>query len=137
WRSESTLIRLSDEVQGSRWRALHALKNALGLVATATRKDIVILTDVHGLSGNLFCLLRQLGPYRPTIIRADALFTLPQRTVPRTLKRSYIRATMAGADLMIVWSPNTIERYCASLGLPREKFAAVKFHHTLAGFNVA
>jgi glycosyltransferase involved in cell wall biosynthesis len=137
WRSQTTLVALTEEVQGSRWRPLHALKNALRLVATTTSKDIVILTDVHGLSGNLFCLLRQLGPRRPTIIRADALFTLPQRRVVRALKRSYIRATMAGVDLMIAWSPSTIERYCASLGLQHHKFAAVKFHHTLAGFDVA
>jgi glycosyltransferase involved in cell wall biosynthesis len=136
WRAQTTLVALSEEVQGSRWRALRALKNALKLVATATSKDIVILTDVHGLSGNLFCLLRQLGPRRPTIIRADALFTLPQPGLVRTLKRSYIRSTMAGVDLMIVWSPSTIERYCATLGLQRQKFAAVKFHHTLAGFDI-
>lgn len=135
WRSATEVIALSEEVQDDRWRVVRALKNAAALVAAARSEDIVILTDAHGLSGNLFCILRQLGPQRPTIIRADALFALPSTAVLRTLKRTYIRATMAAVDLMIVWTPATIERYCTAFSLRREKFAAVKFHHTLTGFD--
>lgn len=137
WRSATQVVALSEEIQDDRWRVFRALKNATALLTAARSRDIVILTDVHGLAGNLFCILRQLWPRRPTIIRADALFTLPREGVLRMLKRVYIRATMAAVDKMVVWSPDTIERYCATFGLHRDKFAAIKFHHTLAGFDVA
>lgn len=115
---------------------VNALRNAATLLGEVTPRDILILTDVHGLTANFFCMLRQLGPHRPTIVRADALFTLPAGVALRSVKRLYIRAAMAPVDLMIVWSPATIDRYCAAFGLRRERFAAVKFHNTLAGFDL-
>jgi len=136
WSSQTETLTLSDEADSDRWRLPRAVKNAVKVAGKARSGDIVILTDVHGLSSNLFSLLRRLWPGRPTIIRSDALFALPSSGPLRALKRMYIRAAMAGVDLMVVWSPGTVDRYCNTLGLPRRKFASVKFHHTLTGFDV-
>jgi len=136
WRSQTEFLALSAEEDGDRWRLPRAVRNTIALAWAARSSDIVILTDVHGVSGNLFSMLLRLWPGRPTIIRADALFALPSRGPLRALKRMYIRAAMAGVDLMVVWSPAVVDRYCTILGLPRRKFASVRFHHTLTGFDV-
>ncbi len=133
WAGRTTLLPLASEGSGIR-RLLRAHANAHLTWREAKRDDVLVLTDVHALTGSLYGLMPH-GENRPTYVRADPLLTIP-RTWPFTwLKGAYLRAALRAVDLLIVWAPAVIDRYAGSLGIPREKMAALKFHHTLGGFD--
>ena len=128
---------MSEAEGGPAHRVSRALHNARLTLAAASADDIVILTDKHGLSGSFVGMMAGRNQHRPTVVRTDALFAWPDGVVRRTLKRTYIRAAMAAVDAMVVWAPDTIDRYHAAFGLPREQFVVVPFHHTLTGFEAS
>lgn len=43
---------------------------------------------------------------------------------------------MRGVDKLLTWSPATVDRYHTVYGFPKEKMQPLRFHHTLAGYQV-
>jgi glycosyltransferase involved in cell wall biosynthesis len=113
-------------------RLLRAGRNALRLLREATADDVVVFTDEHPVSGNLFGLLQRLRRSRPTLVRTDPLLHLPRTA----LRKNYLQAALAAVDRLIVWAPAVAERYHRCFGVPREKMVPLRFHHTLTGFEV-
>jgi glycosyltransferase involved in cell wall biosynthesis len=131
WSASTTPLPMLAEGSGP-GRVLPALRNARRALRAATRDDVVVFTDEHSLSGGLFGLFQRCRRSWPTLVRTDPIITMPRGA----LRKTYLQASLAGADCIIVWAPAVIDRYHQCLGVPLDKMTAVPFHHTLAGFRV-
>jgi hypothetical protein len=128
WTESTAPLPLRPEGTGPR-RLLRAFANAVTTTRQVSAQDVVIFTDEHPVSANLYALRPRLGRRRPTLIRTDPLFQTPGRA----WRRRYLQAIAARVDGFVVWAEATAERYHRVLGIPRAKMTAVPFHHTLHG----
>jgi glycosyltransferase involved in cell wall biosynthesis len=132
WSAGTTLLPVG--IEGDRLRRFWTTwRNLLSLGRLVSADDAVILTDDVPLTANLYGLWQRGRARRPTIVRTDPLFVQPRSA----LKRTYLAACLRPVDRVVVWAPAVIDRYHHVLDIPREKMVAVRFHHTLQGYQVA
>lgn len=128
WTSQTTPMPVIHDGGGYR-RAWRVCRNLFNVRRLASPDDVVIFTDDSTLTASLYGLLHRRGP-RPTIVLTDPLIMHPRSA----WKKSFLRASLAAVDRLIVWAPGVVERYHRCLGIPRERMVPVRFHHTIQGY---
>ncbi len=135
WQHHTTRLQFIPE-HAPGGRLVQAVRNTWMAARHTCANDILILTDMHGLSGGLYGVVHGLRENRPTLVRTDPLLTLPRHDWLVPAKIKYVRAALDTVDRIIVWAPAVIDRYAQHFGIPREKMVAQRFHHTLTGYDI-
>jgi glycosyltransferase involved in cell wall biosynthesis len=126
WNQSTIPLRLLHEGDGP-LRLLRAPYNTFITARSVSSDDVVIFTDEHPVSANLYSVRPYFGRARPTLIRTDPYFQMPQHS----WRRRYLQLVEQRVDAFVVWAEATAERYHRFLGIPRAKMTAVRYHHTL------
>ncbi len=120
WERVFAALRLSGLVQRSR-----QCRRAWAMFRKSRDFDAVV-TD-GALLGLTFAVLQRLrGPRRPIHVMYDCYWY-----GGNWLRRAFMRFCLRRVDLCVVWTRVECVRYAKTYGLPADKFAFVKHHHTL------
>jgi glycosyltransferase involved in cell wall biosynthesis len=120
WERVFATVRLSGLAQRSR-----QCRHAWAMFRKSRSFDAVV-TD-GALLGLTFAVLQRLrGPRRPVHVMYDCYWYGGNR-----LRRVFMRFCLRRVDLCVVWTRVECVRHAKTYGLPADKFAFVKHHHTL------
>ena len=120
WERVFATVRLSGLAQRSR-----QCRRAWAMFRKSRSFDAVV-TDGALLGLTFACLQRLRGPRRPVHVMYDCYWYGGNR-----LRRAFMRFCLRRVDLCVVWTRVECVRYAKTYGLPADKFAFVKHHHTL------
>ena len=86
--------------------------------------------------GNRFALLQGLLRISPVPhLMVDCLWTNPEPSRLRFIKRGLSKIANRGVRKYVVWARHEMQDYPRALGLPEDKFAYLPFHTTTEGYD--
>ena len=131
WRGETSFVKPPQVFINSR---VFAFLYSLKLLIFSRKCDVVVTPSDR--VGNRFALLQGLLRINPVPhLMIDCLWTKPEPSSLRFIKRGLSKIANRGVRKYVVWAKHEMKDYPRALGLPEDKFTYIPFHTTTEGYD--